>query len=48
MLDSEEVLLGPREEELLEEEAGVVLMMTEEPRSLVGVGEPRVARVGPS
>lgn len=39
--------LGPREEELLEEEAGVVLMR-EEPGSLVGVSEVRAALDGPS
>lgn len=39
--------LGLGEEELLEEEAGVVLLR-EEPRSLVGVDEARAVRGGPS
>lgn len=39
--------MGPREEELLEEEAGVV-SMKEGPRGLVGVSEARAVRGGPS
>lgn len=47
MLNREEVSLELREEERLEEEAGVVLTW-EEPRSLAGVEGPRAARGGPS
>lgn len=46
MLGREEVSVVPREEEPLEEEAGVVLMK-EEPGSLAGVKGPGAARSGP-
>ena len=47
LLNREEVSLGPREEEPLEEEAGVVLVR-EGPRSLAGVRGLRAARGVPS